>query len=126
MKPTNKEILLKMVDLLEAKGKVIVNLDFWGFPSEKEAYFLSRENFSIIHGTDEGLDFESYAQDLMRYRIHITCYGFEGGISIITGFFADEDGDGIYFFVNDRYPEKELFNVLRFAIKFGGTPFKEE
>ena len=127
-KPTNKEILLKMVDLLVAKGKQKVTLDFWGYPSEREAYFLSSENFSIICGTEDGLGFESYAEDLMSYKVSISCDGFQGGLAIITGIFyeVDDEKDGIYFCLNEYYPEDELFNLLRFAIKFGGTPFKEE
>ena len=125
-KPTNKEILLKMVDLLVAKGKQKVTLDFWGYPSEREAYFLSKENFYIICGTEDNLGFVSYAENLMSYKVNITCCDFVGGLAIITSIFYDCDDSGIYFCLNGNYPENELFNLLRFAIKFGGTPFKEE
>jgi hypothetical protein len=80
-KPTNKEILLKMADLLEAKGKVKVTLDFWGYPSEREAYFLSKENFYIICGTEDNLGFVSYAENLMSYKVSISCDDFQGGLS---------------------------------------------
>lgn len=125
---TNKEILLKMVDLLEAKGKSKVSFDFGIAAGESEAYFLSRENFSIMLNAQYGdyVPLQEYAEDLMSYKSEINSNGNFVGFAIITMIFDDEDAEGVYFTLNDRYPDKELFNILRFAIKYCGKSFEEE
>ena len=125
---TNKEILLKMVDLLEAKGKSKVSFDFGIAARESEAYFLSCENFSIILNAqfDDHLPLWIYAEDLMSYRSEFVSNGDSVGFAIITSIFYDEDSEGVYFTLNDEFPDEELFNILRFAIKYCGKSFEEE